>query len=232
MKAKEVNLNEIRAQFTENHWRKCGSLLEATLEAIQSSAQARQALKDLVHAGCNPAVVLHEIALHFGGGGEFWDKRVEHGKGQLKAITARLTSDADILERIVSEFMEEDADLYQGAIHSPLSLRQEAESLKVALATLKKYTHGKTVATKHLVYLSYHVKAATNRAHYAEIARLYKGLLGDSSLNIRRLAESLRRQIQRHEKQHPKLFREEKVEIQRNFAAWREWSSSRGITGH
>jgi len=150
MKANDVNLKEVRQQFTEDHWRRCGSLLEATLATIQSSQQARQALKDLVRAGCNPVVVLHEIGFYCAGrGSEFWDKQARYARAQIRAIAARLENDADILERIVSEFMEESADQYEGALHSPVALRQIAESLKKARTTLTKHTHGKTGTVAH-----------------------------------------------------------------------------------
>jgi hypothetical protein len=236
MTAGDLNLKDIRQQFTENHWRECGDLLEETFEKIQSSTQARQALKDLAHAGCNPAVVLHEISLYCGGWGlEFWDKQARYARAQIRAIAARLENDADILERIVSEFMEESADQYAGALHSPAALRQIARSLKMPRTTLTKHTHGKTGTTKHLVYLSYHIKAATNRHHYVEIAKLLTGVDAvrrETSPTLVHLAEAIRREIRRHEKQHPELFAEEKPRIARGLAAWRHSLSSGRTAGH
>lgn len=237
MKANDVNLREVREQFTEGHWRRYGSSVEAALEMIQSDRLARQGLKTLVRAGCNPAVVLHEIAFYRGTWDpEFWNKEVKYARAQLTAIAARLKNDADILERrIVSEFMEESADQYEGVLHSPVAMRQIAESLKVARRTLTKHTHGKTGTTKHLVYLSYHIKAATKSKHYIEIAKLVKAVdpvRCERSPTLVHLANAIRREIRRHEKQHPELFREEKAEIAHSIAAWRRWLSLDSTTGH
>jgi AraC-like DNA-binding protein len=227
--AKEVNLDEVREQFTEDHWRRCGSLVEAALKAIQSDQLARQGLRDLVRAGCNPAIVLHEIAF-YGGVSDSWDKKARYARHQLKDITARLENDADILERrIVSEFMKESADQYEGVLHSPDAMRQIARSLKMARKTLTKHTHGKTGTTKHLVYLSYHIKAATRSRHYIEIAKLVKVLdpaRWEKSPNLVHLADAIRKEIRGHEKQPRKLFQEERVEIERHLAAWRQQLSS------
>jgi len=230
MKTTEVNLNEIRNQFTEGHWRKCGSLVEATLRTIQSNRRAWEGLKDLVHAGCNPAVVLHEIGFYCGtGDAGFWDKEAKWARGQLTKIATRLTRDADILGRIVLGFMEESADQYEGAIHAPIVLRQIAKSLERVLTTLKKHTHGKTGTTKHLVYLSYHIKAATNHRHVIEIARLVAAVdpaRYDTSPTLANFSEAIRKEIRRHEKQHEELFREERATIEYSLAAWRQCLSS------
>ena len=235
MKANDVNLKEVREQFTQDHWRRYGSLVEAALKIIQSSRQARKGLRNLVQAGCNPAAVLHEIALYCGVS-DFWNDQARYARAQLRDIAARLENDADILERrIVSEFMEESADQYEGVLQSPLAMRQIARSLKTARKTLTKHTHGKTGTTKHLVYLSYHIKAATKGKHYVEIARLVKAVdpvRCEASPTLVHLAEAIRREIRRHEKQHPELFREEQVEIAHSLAAWRRWLSLKDTTGH
>jgi hypothetical protein len=228
--AKEVNLDEVRRQFTKDHWRECGSLVEEALEMIQSDKLAGQGLRNLVQAGCNPAVVSHEIAFYCGTS-DFWDEEARYARGQLGDIAARLENDADILERrIVSVFMEESADQYEGVLHSPVAMREIARSLKLARTTLTKHTHGKTGTTKHLVYLSYHITAATKNKHYVEIAKLVKVLdpvRWKKSPTLTNLAQAISREIRRHEKQHPKLFQEEKIKIERDLAAWRAWSCLR-----
>jgi hypothetical protein len=132
--------------------------------------------------------------------------------------------------------MEESADQYEGVLHSPVAMREIAQSLKVARKTLTKHTHGKTGTTKHLVYLSYHIKAATKSKHDIEIAKLVKVLdhvRWEKSPNLVHLAEAISREIRRHEKQHPTLFQEEKAAIERDLDAWRSLSlSSDKITGH
>lgn len=225
--AKEAKLmKEVREQFTADHWRTCGSLMEETLQTIQSHRKARKALEDLVRAGCNTGAILHEIGFYCGTDTEFMAKHAKYAKGQLEVIAARLMNDAAIIERIVKEHMvEDDYRLYGGARDSPGIMRQIAGALTTALATLKKYTHGKTLTTRHLVYLSYHIEAATKHKHYKEIAHLIAGIQGDTSYNVTRRADAIRRTIERHAKQDPQLFQEEKAVIERDLRLWRRWLS-------
>jgi hypothetical protein len=218
-------LNEIRAQFTGDHWRKCGALVTEVLETIQSSPTARRAFDELIRAGCNPAVVLHEIGFYCGIEEEPRKKQVKYARKQLKTVAARLKNDARTLEWIVHEFMDESADQYGEAAHTPVGLRQAADSLNASLATLTAHTHGKTGTTKHLVYLSYHIKAATKRRYYKEIAQLIACVRGEVPGNLIQRADAIRNEFRSHEKQHPRLFREEKIAIELNLRAWREWQS-------
>jgi hypothetical protein len=229
--AKEAKLmKDIREQLPEEYFRKWRFLFEATLQAIQSSPKANEALRDLIRAGCNPLVVLREAAFYFPteAGVELLDKQARYSRGQLSAIIGSLTTDAGILERIVREYMVTDRYYYARyaeAVDSPEALRRVAKSLVMALADLKRHTHGKIGRTKHLVYLSYHVRAATKDLHYRNIAKLVAGARGQTSYNIVKLEDTVRKTIRRHEKQDPEFFQEMKTELEFNLVAWRRWLS-------
>jgi hypothetical protein len=220
-KAKEVDLlKKIREQLSEERWGEYSRLFESTLRSIQASPQAHSALKDLVRAGCNPAVVLQEIGL-FCGADQGLEKRAKHARSELKALATRLQKDAAILHRITWEFMFDNYDPYNKAFGSPKVLGDVAKSLTVALSALKKHTHGKTIRNKHLVYLSYHIKAATKHPHYKEIAHLIACLPDQQQRNIVVLSDTLRKTVQRHQQQDPTFFRAAKAVVERDLDSWR-----------
>jgi len=212
-------MKKIREQLSEEAWSQYSRLFESTLRTIQANPQAHSAFKNLVHVGCNPAIVLQEINL-FCGADKGLEKRAKHARSELEAIATRLQKDAAILHRITWEFMFDNNGPYNEAFHSPKVLRVVAKSLKVALSALKRHTHGKTIRNKHLVYLSYHVKAATNHPHYKEIAQLIACLPDQPQRNIVLLSDTLRKTVQRHKHQDPDFFRAAKAVVERDLSSW------------
>jgi hypothetical protein len=219
-KAKEVDLLEkIRAQLSKERWGEYSRLFDSTLRCIQANQQAHSALKNLVRDGCNPATVLQEVGL-FCGADKGLEKRAKHARSKLESIAARLPEDADNLYRITWEFMFDNYAPYNEAFDSPRVLRGVAKSLKVALIALKRHTHGKTIRNKHLVYLSYHIKAATKHSHYKEIAQLIACLPDQRQRNIVLLSDTLRKTVQRHQQQDPTFFSAAKVVVERDLDSW------------
>jgi hypothetical protein len=104
-------------------------------------------------------------------------------------------------------------------------------SLKEVLAALTTDTHGKT-GTTSLGYLSYHVKAATKRRRYEEIAQLIACMRGQPVENVVLYADAIRRSIQRYVKHDPDFFRQEQEEIEDHLFSWRQWQSARRPIGH
>jgi hypothetical protein len=197
-------------------------LREWTLKRIEANPKARDSLKYLATKGCNQNFVLHETAL-FCGADKGLEKRAKHAKTQIKKIAARLERDADILWRNTWEFMADNYGRYYGPykdVFGQPPLRDIAESLTVALSALSRHTHGKTIRNKHLVYLAYHIKAATKRPHYKEIARLVKCMPGHTHSNIVKLANDLGHKVGRQEKQDPEFFRAARERVQRDLSAW------------
>lgn len=217
---KEVDLlRKIREQLSKERWREYSRLFESTLRSIQANQQAHSAFNHLVRAGCNPATVLQEVGL-FCGADKGLEKRAKHARSKLESIAARLPEDADNLHRITWEFMFDNYAPYNEAFDSPRVLRDVAKSLKVALSALKRHTHGKTIRNKHLVYLSYHIKAATKHPHYKEIAQLIACLPGQRQRNIVLLSDTLRKTVQRHQQQDPEFFRAAKAVVERDLSSW------------
>ena len=202
--------------------KKEAKLLEPVLKAIQADAKASASLKRLVTAGCNQDFILHEIAL-FCGGDPGLEKRAEHARTQIRAIAARLKKDSDILWRVEWEFMADKYGPHYGPYNDVFghtrAMTDMAQSLTVALSALSRHTHEKTIRNKHLVYLSYHIKAATGQPGYKHIARLI-ACMPDQPVNIKKFAESLYRRIKRQEKQDPDFFRAAKKVVQRDLGTW------------
>jgi hypothetical protein len=152
------------------------------------------------------------------------EKRAKHARGELQNIVVRLTKDVNIVWRITSDFMWDfmhfDYGPYNEAFGTSRALRDVAKSLAVALTALNKHTHGKTIRNKHLVYLSYHIKAATKHPHYKEIAQLVACMPDQHQSNIKLLADSLRNTIRRHEQSDPDFFRAARASIERNLSSW------------
>jgi hypothetical protein len=220
---------EIRKEFTQEGWRKFGNTLAKVLDAVQSDKRGRKALRVLMEAGCNPAVVLKELLLYCGpdlGVLALWEKKSKYAKTQLGTISAQLERDARVIESIARDVLEDDYPTYAVAFHIPDTLRQTANSLRSVLDALKRHTHGKTGMTKHLVYLSYHITAATNRPHYKEIASLVASLVCDNSCDVVPLAEAIRRAIKRHEQEDSEFFAGERSNILNHLDQWRRRVSS------
>jgi hypothetical protein len=230
--AKKAKLMEgIQKEFTKEGWDNLKINLEIILETIESDPQGRKAFRVLISAGCNPAVLLREI-LHYCGGSasalKSWRKQIGYAKSQLEAISAQLAKDASVIERIAREVMHDDDDYppYSSVFHAPDILRQIASSLKEALTEFREQTHGKTGRTKYLVYLFYHIKAATKRSHYKEIAMLVAAVRGETSSNVVLGAEAIRRTIKRHEQEKPDFFAAERTDCLNHLAQWRQRRSS------
>ncbi|HEY6769565.1 MAG TPA: hypothetical protein VI386_32890 [Candidatus Sulfotelmatobacter sp.] len=217
-------IEEMRKDFTIEAWNEVGGSLAQTLEVIQADKRGKKALASLMKGGCNPGMLLRELLLYCGSDlGAFiqWDKKYAHAKTQLTTISTQLERYAVIIETIARDVMDDDYEPYGPAFHIPVSLRQSAQLLSSALTALKKQTHGKTGKNTRLVYLSYHIKAATNRPHYKEIASLIASLRRDTSCNIVQLADAIRRTIKRHEQQDPKFFAGEREDVVSIFSQWR-----------
>ena len=229
---KEVNLiEEVRKQFSQEAWRIRGRRLESTLKTIQASPQAHSALKDLVRAGCNPAIVLREIGF-FCQTDDAIEKKAKHARDELRNIVARLPKDASIVWRITFDFMLDfmrfDYGPYNEAFGCPRALEDVAKSLAIALGALKKHTHGKTIRNKHLVYLSYHIEAATKHRHYKEIAQLIACMPGQHQSNVVLLADNLGKTIRRHEQLDPDFFREARARVEDDLSSWQYFFNPSG----
>jgi hypothetical protein len=229
---KETLLADMRKEFPDGGWKELGSNLEQVLDVVQTDKRGWRALAVLMKAGCNPAVLLRELLMYCGsdlGVLENWEKKTAYAKKQLMAITAQLDQNADIIESIAREVMVDDEyGPYAPAFHIPASLRRSAQYLQDALAALKKHTHGKTGKTKRLVYLSYHISAATKRPHYKEIASLVASVRRDTSCNLVSFAEAIRRTIKRHEQDNPEFFAGERSDILNHLDQWRRRRASSG----
>jgi hypothetical protein len=213
-------LSEVRRQFGQDAWNKHGKLFEITLAKIEADTQANQALKILIRKGCNPAVVLREIGLFCRMDGSGLEKRAKHARGVLERISARLKDDASNLADTVNEFAFDSYGHYNELPVFPPSLGDVAKSLALTSVAFKKHTHLKIIRNKHLVYLYYHIKAATSAPHYKEIAQLVACMPGQAESNVVLLADGLRNRIQRHIEHDPEFFRTAKIAIERDLSSW------------
>lgn len=217
-------MDELRKEFTEHGWSRIGTHLEDTLDVIQSDPQACEALKVLTKAGCNLAVLLQEIYLYCGGASEdikIWRKQVRYTMNQLQAISTRLAHDANIVAKIAKEDLDDEYEPYASAFRIPAHLQEQAKTLAEVRAALGRHTHGKTGRNKHLVFLSYHVKAATNHEYYQQIARVVASVRGSTAYNVIQLADAIRKTIKRCEKGDKLFFQTENRDIVHHIAQWR-----------
>jgi hypothetical protein len=110
--------DELRKEFTERGWSRIGTQLEDTLYIIESDSRAREALRFLMKAECNLAVLLQELYLYCGGTSQdfrIWRNQVSHARNELQAISTRLGGDANNIATIAEELLDEAYEPYASA---------------------------------------------------------------------------------------------------------------------
>jgi len=222
-------LNNVRKQFSKETWKTNAKLFEMTLAKIETTHQAYAALQILVSEGCNPAVLLREIGLYCRIDGNGLEKEAKRLKNELDKITPQLTQDARTLWSIVSEFMLDsygvfkfyNDEAFNEGFRSSRKLTDLAKSLTGLATFLKRHNHGKIIRNKHIVYLSYHIKAATGKPHYRQIAHMVASMPGHIETNIVKLEDALRKNIVRQVERDPEFFAAARKAIDDDLSSWR-----------
>ena len=225
----EKLLNNVREQFSKETWKKNAKLFEMTLARIETTHQAFGALQILVSEGCNPAVLLRETGLFCKMDGNGLGKEAKRLRNELDKITAQLRQDAQTLWVIVSEFMLDSYGVFKFYNDEPFNavfgssreLKDLAKSLTGVATFLKRHTHAKIIRNKHIVYLYYHIKAATGKPHYRQIAHMVASMPGHTETNIVKLEDALRKNIERQVERDQEFFSAAQKAIERDLSSWR-----------
>ena len=222
----EQLIDRIRQEPSLQLFRKMYAQRQATLQRLESHPEGYSAFLDLVCAGCNPEVLLREIGMYSGLTEPSLEKEGKRLVAEVERITGQLPKDAYTLRQIESEFMfgsfdtQRFYDKWRQIFEVNGNLTFLARSLRNALPILKTHTHKKTVRNKRLVYLCYHVFAATGHTRYRDIARMIVSMPRYTEGNIVTLADAIRNSVKRQEKQDPDFFTAARKAVQRDFDSW------------
>jgi len=222
----EQLIDRIRQEPPLELFRKMYAQRQATLQRLESHPKAFSIFLDLVCAGCNPSVILREVGIYSGLTEPGLEKEGKRLRAEVERITVQLPKDAFTLWKIESEYMFDAFDTrrfydkWRQIFEINGNLTFLAKELREALPILKRHTHKKTVRSKRLVYLCYHVHVATGHTRYTDIARVIASMPRYTDSNIFKLADAIRNAVHRQEKQDPDYFVAAKKAVQRDFDSW------------
>ena len=191
--------------------------LDSLRSRIKSSLSARRALASIVRDGCNETSLLNNLLPYFQPATEMrkLEEKLERKKKanqnfttRVRKLGERLEYDAKDIERILEE-LGSDEEMIKGTyiginVYGFWQLPDKMNSLGTWLLSLSRGLQNgdlsETDRMRSVIYVCCLVKAATGKKHFKDIATIIAAGTGNESINIHKLADNIRNQINRDRK--------------------------------